>query len=164
MRAEIAVALIHRPAIIFLDEPTIGLDVVAKRALRDVLRNLNKEQGTTLFLTSHDTGDIEALCERTMVINHGKIILDAPTEGLRDTYLTHKLLHVDFIEAPKRLSIKGVKCLKQEGTSFDLQVDTRHRPLNEVVKEILLNHDIEDMEVNHASLDEVIETIYQQRG
>ena len=73
MRAEIAVALIHRPTMIFLDEPTIGLDVVAKRALRNVLHSLNKEQGTTLFLTSHDTGDIEALCERTIVVNHGKL-------------------------------------------------------------------------------------------
>jgi ABC-2 type transport system ATP-binding protein len=82
MRAEIACSLIHRPEIIFLDEPTIGLDVVAKHALRDILMRLNTEQGTTIFLTSHDVGDIEALCERTIVINHGEIVVDEATSDL----------------------------------------------------------------------------------
>ncbi len=164
MRAEIAVALIHRPTMIFLDEPTIGLDVVAKRALRNVLHSLNKEQGTTLFLTSHDTGDIEALCERTIVVNHGKIILDAATERLRYTYLTRKLLHVDFLVAPKKLFIKGVKCIKQEGMSMELEVNTQLHPMNDVIKEILLHHEIEDLEVHQPSLDEVIETIYQKQS
>jgi len=83
MRAEVAVSLIHHPDIIFLDEPTIGLDIVAKHALREVLGELNTKQGTTIFLTSHDAGDIEALCARTVIINHGKIVLDIPTEKLQ---------------------------------------------------------------------------------
>jgi ABC-2 type transport system ATP-binding protein len=82
MRAEIACSLIHRPKIIFLDEPTIGLDVVAKHALRDILLKLNTEHGTTIFLTSHDVGDIEALCTRTIVINHGEIVVDEATSDL----------------------------------------------------------------------------------
>lgn len=82
MRAEIACSLIHRPEIIFLDEPTIGLDVVAKAALREILLKLNAEYGTTIFLTSHDVGDIEALCERTIVINHGEIVVDEATSDL----------------------------------------------------------------------------------
>ena len=80
MRAEIACALIHSPEIIFLDEPTIGLDVVAKKSLRELLLKLNSELGTTIFLTSHDVGDIESLCERTIIVNHGQIIKDLPTE------------------------------------------------------------------------------------
>ena len=82
MRAEIAVSLMHSPEIIFLDEPTIGLDVVAKKALRELLMKINQEENTTIFLTSHDVGDIEHLCERTIIINHGKVIADMPTEML----------------------------------------------------------------------------------
>lgn len=82
MRAEVACALIHEPKIIFLDEPTIGLDVVAKKSLRELLLKLNRQEGTTIFLTSHDVGDIEFLCERTMIMNHGEIIKDLPTKDL----------------------------------------------------------------------------------
>lgn len=92
MRAEIACSLIHRPEIIFLDEPTIGLDVVAKAALREILLTLNTEHGTTIFLTSHDVGDIEALCERTIVINHGEIVVDEATSNLV------KLFPVDHLD------------------------------------------------------------------
>ena len=100
MRAEIAVSLIHNPEIIFLDEPTIGLDIVAKQKLREILRKLNKEQKTTIFLTSHNVGDIEALCERTIIINNGKIILDEATESLQKEYLPHKSIKVEFIKYP----------------------------------------------------------------
>ncbi len=86
MRAEIAASMIHKPEIIFLDEPTIGLDVVAKKALRELLMKINREEGTTIFLTSHDVGDIEHLCERTVIINHGRILADVPTSSLGDNH------------------------------------------------------------------------------
>ena len=86
MRAEVAVSLIHKPKIILLDEPTIGLDVVAKKTLRDLLLKINKEEGTTILLTSHDVGDIESLCTRTIIINHGEIIKDLTTEDLAKTF------------------------------------------------------------------------------
>lgn len=89
MRAEVAVSLIHKPKIILLDEPTIGLDVVAKYALRDLLLKINKEEGTTILLTSHDVGDIEFLCTRTIIINHGKIIKDLATDDLARTFDIH---------------------------------------------------------------------------
>jgi ABC-2 type transport system ATP-binding protein len=94
MRAEVACSLMHKPKIILLDEPTIGLDVVAKKSLRDLLLKINKEEGTTIFLTSHDVGDIESLCERTIVINHGTVIKDVPTEELAKTFIG------DHIENP----------------------------------------------------------------
>ena len=83
MRAEIATSLIHSPKIIFLDEPTIGLDVVSKKSLRDLLLKINKEEKVTIFLTSHDIGDIEKLCKRVIIINYGKIILDSSMEKLK---------------------------------------------------------------------------------
>jgi ABC-2 type transport system ATP-binding protein len=83
MRCEIAATLLHRPKIVFLDEPTIGLDVVVKHKIRDLIKEMNQEEGTTLFITSHDAGDIEQLCKRAIVINHGKIILDDTVSNLK---------------------------------------------------------------------------------
>ena len=92
MRAEVAASLIHKPKIILLDEPTIGLDVVAKKSLRDLLLKINKEEKMTLFLTSHDVGDIESLCDRTIVINHGVVIRDLPTQDLAKTFVYENIL------------------------------------------------------------------------
>lgn len=162
MRAEIAVALIHDPELIFLDEPTIGLDVVAKRKLRQTLQALNREQGTTIFLTSHDTGDIEALCKRTLVINHGRVILDTKTEDLRRLYLTTKDIRLDAHEVVKPFRMAGVTILKREGTLLQLRVDTMRAPLNTVLTRLLEQYPIEDIDVQPASLEEVIERIYDR--
>ncbi len=86
MRVEIACALIHKPSILFLDEPSIGLDIIAKQALRETLLKLKEEQNVTIFLTSHDVGDIDAICDRTIIVNHGTIVVDKPTSELRDLH------------------------------------------------------------------------------
>ena len=109
MRAEVACALIHKPEIIFLDEPTIGLDVVAKKSLRELLLKLNKEEGTTIFLTSHDVGDIEALCERTMIVNHGEIVKDLPTEELTKTFVHEKYVDLTLTNGDKIKKIIELK-------------------------------------------------------
>ena len=90
MRAEIAVSLMHSPKIIFLDEPTIGLDVVSKKKLRDLLLKINKYEGVTIFLTSHDTEDIQSICDRCVIINHGRIIIDTSTHDLMSSYAKNK--------------------------------------------------------------------------
>src|SRR3989339_434716 len=95
MRAEVAASLIHKPKIILLDEPTIGLDVVAKKSLRDLLLKINQEENTTIFLTSHDVGDIESLCDRTIVINDGIVIKDLPTQDLAKTFVYEK--YIDLV-------------------------------------------------------------------
>lgn len=160
MRAEIAVALIHNPELIFLDEPTIGLDVVAKRKLRQTLQTLNRERETTIFLTSHDTGDIEALCERTLVINHGRVILDGKTEDLRRLYLTSKDIRIEAKEEVGPFRLTGVVTTKREGNLLQLRVDTKKASLNDVLGRLLERYPIEDIDVQPASLEEVIERIY----
>lgn len=87
VRCEVAASLLHEPALLFLDEPTIGLDVVVKQAIRKLILRLNKERGTTVFLTSHDPADIEQLCQRAVVIDNGALVLDSPVEKLRTDYL-----------------------------------------------------------------------------
>ena len=96
MRVEVACALIHKPKILFLDEPSIGLDIIAKQSLREMLLYLRKEHNMTIFLTSHDVGDIESICERTIIVNHGKVVVDEPTSEL------HKL-----IEKEKHVEVRG---------------------------------------------------------
>src|SRR5438128_5319153 len=95
MRCELAAALLHRPSVIFLDEPTIGLDVIAKQRIRDLIGQLNAEEGVTVFLTSHDAGDIEQVCRRAIVINHGEIILDTPVAKMKREHL--KVKTVDLL-------------------------------------------------------------------
>jgi len=90
MRCELAAALLHKPSVLFLDEPTIGLDVIAKQRIRELIGHLNTEEGLTVFLTSHDAGDVEQVCRRAIVINHGEIILDAPVAKLKRDYLEAK--------------------------------------------------------------------------
>lgn len=99
MRCELAAAFSHKPAVIFLDEPTIGLDVIAKQRVRELIAQLSTEEGVTVFLTSHDAGDIEQVCRRAIVINHGEIILDAPVGKLKRDYLKAKTVDL-LLEEP----------------------------------------------------------------
>src|SRR5205085_8635777 len=94
MRCELAACMLHEPAILFLDEPTIGLDLLAKQRFRELLVRLNDERGTTIFLTSHDVADIEHVAQRAIVINHGVVIYDDQVAAMRTTLLATKLIEV----------------------------------------------------------------------
>ncbi len=102
MRADLAAALLHDPKLLFLDEPTIGLDVVAKERIREFIRTINRERGTTVILTTHDLGDVEKLCERVIMIDHGKIMFDGALETLRRRFGEGRILVVDFEAAARR--------------------------------------------------------------
>lgn len=160
MRAEVANALIHNPEIIFLDEPTIGLDIVAKRALRDVIKTVNREQGTTVFLTSHDVGDIEEVCERTMIVNHGKIMLDAKTADLKTDYLRTKTVSiVPEGSLPKSCTVAGVAAREVEGRLvFD--IDTRSITLKKFMAALLDTQDIADITIADTPLEDIIHELY----
>jgi ABC-2 type transport system ATP-binding protein len=162
MRAEIAVALLHNPKIIFLDEPTIGLDVLAKSKLRETLTLLNQKSGVTIFLTSHDVGDIEALCRRTVVINDGRIVLDAKTDNLQHEFLAEKNIKVEFKDEVVAPEIVGAKLVKLEGRFAEFVLDTKERSLNDVLKEILARYQVNDMDVENPPLEEVIKMIYRK--
>jgi len=145
MRAEVACALIHKPQIIFLDEPTIGLDVVAKKSLRELLLKLNKEEGVTIFLTSHDVGDIEALCERTIIVNHGEIVKDLPTDELTKTFVHEKYVDLILSNGEK---VKEIIELKNESVS-------------EGLKRLLSQYDVQDVNVYDVDLETVIREMYE---
>ena len=187
MRCELAAALLHKPSVIFLDEPTIGLDVIAKQRIRDLLGHLNTQEAVTIFLTSHDAGDIEQVCRRAIVINHGEIILDAPVARLKRDYLKVKtvdllleepagtLLKRDEQSGRQRLSVQlpgsiheeiqdteGVQVLKAKEHGLKLAIDTSRSPLEPVIAAIMQHCHILDMTISDPPMEEIIATIYGQ--
>ncbi|MBH8605808.1 ATP-binding cassette domain-containing protein [Thermoactinomyces sp. CICC 10522] len=163
MRCEIAATLLHRPKIVFLDEPTIGLDVVVKQKIRDLIKEMNQEEGTTLFITSHDAGDIEQLCKRAIVINHGQIILDDTVSNLKRHFLKHKTIHLKLQEAPTHFHLSGVVLVKQKRTGLRLSVDTSQTSIEQVLSHIIQNHRLADVTIEDPSMEEIITHIYEKR-
>ena len=123
IRCEIAASLIHKPEILFLDEPTIGLDPVVKENIRVLIKRMNKEFGTTIFLTSHDVGDIEKLCKRVIIINDGKVVLDDSMSNLKYNYLNKKIIEVKMKEKVNLSDEDGITVLKDKGYSLKLSID-----------------------------------------
>lgn len=160
MRAEIAASLLHKPEIIFLDEPTIGLDVVAKQSLREVLNTLCEEEGVTLFLTSHDAGDIEALCDRTVIVNHGKIIIDESTEELQQRYFTVKHVRAELGDHAKGFVLEGAKKIVRYDRAVTFDIDTTKHRVNDVIGQLMRDHDVDDLDISNPTLEEVIASVY----
>ncbi len=164
MRAEVAASLMHRPQIILLDEPTIGLDVVAKKMLRELLLKINAEQGTTIFLTSHDVGDIELLCDRTIVINNGRVIKDMSTRKLAHTFVFEK--YIDLIPQ-KKFDIfpalpEGVCYLTKSPEKISVTVDIHKISVTHALTKILADFDVRDIDVYDADLETVIRHLYER--
>ncbi len=168
MRCEIAASLLHEPEILFLDEPTIGLDPVAKASIRDLIRRANTETGVTVFLTSHDAGDIESLCRRTVIVNRGTSVFDGPTNQLRRQVLKKKeidlKLRTEISEsAANSLNRDGVEVLKAKGYGLKLSVDTERVGIDQVVGGLLGQFDVEDIVIAAAPLEEIIAAIYSSQ-
>lgn len=161
MKCEIAASLLHRPKLIFLDEPTIGLDVVARQQIRDAIRYLNETEKVTIFLTSHDAADIESLCKRVIIINHGRLIYDDRTSVLKRQHLTRKLIDVRFA-APltEPFLIPGVHTQKQGTYGVKLEFDSRAISVEWVVQQIMANHSCQDINIADPPLEEIIRAIY----
>ena len=164
MRAEIATSLIHSPRIIFLDEPTIGLDVVSKKSLRDLLLKINREEKVTIFLTSHDTEDIQSICERCIIINHGKIIIDTSTKQLISNYVKNKNIiitpNVEFTEYPELSN--GMHYIEKHKNQIIVGVDTEIIHTQKALQELIKHFDIDDINIDNESLESIIRSIYEK--
>ena len=161
MRCEIAASLLHSPRILFLDEPTIGLDVVVKQRIRDLIMDLNQQEGVTIFLTSHDAGDVEILCKRAMVINHGEVIYDGKVSTLRRDYIRSKTISLKLEQSWEGCEACGVKVLKHKGYGVKLEVDTTATPIEEVVGQILRRYAVADITVDNPPMEAIIARIYE---
>jgi len=162
MKCEIAASLLHRPQVIFLDEPTIGLDVVAKQQIRDTIKALHERDGVTIFLTSHDAGDIESLCKRVIVVNYGQVIYDDRVSALKRRYLTRKVVSVRFAERLENgFQLAGVEVLKVGDYGVKLQFDARLTPVESVLQRLMDAHSVVDITVNDPPMEEIIRSIYK---
>lgn len=146
MRCEIVASLLHKPQILFLDEPTIGLDVTAKEIIRSLIKRQALEEETTLLLTSHDTDDMEKVCERVIIINKGKIIFDDSLTRLKQSYLSRKYIEITTDSGDK---IKEV-------------VNTRETPVKQALDEIVKKYHVTDMTVENPPMEEIIKEIYKR--
>ncbi|EAF1401259.1 ATP-binding cassette domain-containing protein [Listeria monocytogenes] len=162
MKCEILASLLHNPEIIYLDEPTIGLDMISKRQIRDFIKKMNKELGTTIVLTSHDMQDIENLCDRLVIINHGQIIFDGSINDLKSKYLNSKEIHVQFYEPIKQINLSSpTESIRAEGTqkliiSFKPTLCTSAQ----IIREVLDNYSVADIQIHEESIESIIEKIY----
>jgi ABC-2 type transport system ATP-binding protein len=160
IRCEIAASLLHDPEILFLDEPTIGLDVIVKQTIRDLIRRINREKRTTIFLTSHDAGDIEKICRRAIVINHGRIVWDDTIKEMKYSFLRRKVIDLK-LDAPLKLSRHGVEILKSKGYSAKLEVDLTKIRLEELVARLMRDNKVQDITISNPPMEEIITMIYK---
>jgi ABC-2 type transport system ATP-binding protein len=117
MRGDFAAAMLHDPKIVYLDEPTIGLDLVAKEAIRTFIAEVNRERGATFILTTHDLADVERLCRRIVLIDHGRLVYDGEVESLKEQYGTHRTLVVEFSENCAEVAVEGAEVESREGAT-----------------------------------------------
>ena len=163
MRCEIAASLIHEPKVLFLDEPTIGLDAASKLAVRSFIRKLNSEKGTTVILTTHDTQDIEALANRILLIGKGQILLDDTLDGLKERYSKVKTLTVQYGEGDIQEKDGMAFKEKKEGLAV-IEVNTDLISVSQAIESISQTADIRDLSVTQTSADEIVLSLYREFG
>jgi len=162
IRCEIVASLIHKPEILFLDEPTIGLDPVVKENVRSLIKKMNKEYKTTIFLTSHDIGDIEKLCKRVVIVNHGKIIMDDTMNNLKYHYLNKKIIEVKTKESVNLEKEDGIAILKENENSLKIEIDSKKKNVTDVIK-LIDSDNIIDINISNIPLEELLKYIKDRK-
>ena len=163
MRADIAAALLHSPEIVFFDEPTIGVDVMGKEAIRSFIRELNKEDDVTMIFTTHDMQDIEKTCDRVMIIDDGSKVFDGTLTALRDRYGSERKLDVEFMCDTVTEPISGVETVDTDSRHKSF-IFSREIHINDVMAELMQKYSIRDINISEADIESVIRKIYSGEG
>jgi ABC-2 type transport system ATP-binding protein len=163
MRADICAALLHDPILLFLDEPTIGLDVVAKERIRQFIQYINKEHGTTIILTTHDLSDVEKLCDRVLIIDHGRLLYDGGLINLRERFGGSRKLVVDFTEVYNQVDIDGALVADRDGTRVTYEFERGAITASELIGRLSARFRIRDLEVREPEIEATIRRIYEER-
>ncbi|MCX7668836.1 MAG: ABC transporter ATP-binding protein [Anaerolineae bacterium] len=163
MRADLAAALLHDPPLLFLDEPTIGLDVVAKERIRQFIKVINRERGVTVILTTHDLGDVEKLCERVIMIDHGRLVFDGALATLRARFGRGRVLAVDFESAPETVSLPGATLMRTEGHRawFRIAQTNGGSGVAELMPVLFRDYRVLDVALEEPEIEEVVREIYE---
>jgi ABC-2 type transport system ATP-binding protein len=162
MRCDLAAALLHAPPLLFLDEPTIGLDAISKLAVREFVRRLNRERGVTVILTTHDMDDIEALCSRVLLINRGLILFDGPLAELRAQVTNERRLIIHLAREDDWIEDVDARVIGREGPRVTLQFDPQRVPAAELIGRITSRYAIRDLYVENPPIEEIIAQVYEE--
>jgi ABC-2 type transport system ATP-binding protein len=160
MRCEIAASMLHEPRVLFLDEPTIGLDAVAKLAVRGFVKTLNRERGVTVILTTHDMHDVDALAERVIVIGKGVILADGSFNALRRGALAERRLWVHFARDVEAVDFSGAIVRRTLNRSMELSFDPRVTPAHSLIAQVTARFEVEDVHLEEPPIEEVIARFY----
>lgn len=163
MRANLAAALLHDPDLLFLDEPTIGLDVVAKERIRQFILRVNRERGLTVILTTHDLSDVEKLCERVMMIDHGLLLFDGPLEDLRTRFGGERELVVDFAEPYATVEVEGARLAHREGQRATYRFERGALTASELIQRLSARYRLLDLSVREPEIEATVRRIYEER-
>jgi ABC-2 type transport system ATP-binding protein len=164
MRCEMVMALLHEPKVLFLDEPTIGLDVVAKDAVRKFLAEVNRERGVTIILTTHDLNDIETICPRLIMVDQAKLVFDGELRKLRTTLGSARRLMLEFASDPGELSLTSATLTADEGLVKHYLIANEDVSLVDVLAEIGREHELKDIAIEEPGIEEVIRTFYARKA
>lgn len=162
MRCEIAASLIHNPQILFLDEPTIGLDAVSKIAVRKFIKTINQEKGVTVVLTTHDMNDIEALANRVILIGKGSLLYDGNLEELRKRFGTHKTITVDYRKNTNSINIPGTTIIHWSPEHAVLSIDTEQILTSDVITQLSNQLDLLDVTIESQPIEDIIVQLYKE--
>ncbi|HTV72346.1 MAG TPA: ATP-binding cassette domain-containing protein [Candidatus Acidoferrales bacterium] len=162
MRGDFAAAMMHDPQIIYLDEPTIGLDVVAKESIRQFVAEINRERGTTVILTTHDLADVERLCRRIVLIDNGTLIYDGTIEDLKDQYGTHRTLVVELCAPYPDFHVEGAEIVEHEGLRVRLRFDRNAFGADVLIRRVADAYAISDVSIEEPELETIIRRIYRE--
>ena len=164
MRCDLAASLLHAPPLLFLDEPTIGLDAVSKLAVRDFVQRLNRERGVTVILTTHDMDDIEALCTRVIVIGGGRILSDGTLDALRERVTRERWLLLDLEDPQLVLEDPDAEVLRRDGNRVTLRFDPAQVSSAQLISRITARYPIRDLFVQNPPIEEIIARLYGQHA
>ena len=162
MRGDFAAAMLHDPQVVFLDEPTIGLDVVAKEAIRNFIADVNRERGTTFILTTHDLADVERLSRRIVLIDRGTLIFDGAIESLRDGYGTHRTLVVELCEPETHVEMDGTEAELTTPTLARFRFDRRLTSAEALIRRVAESYSVSDISIEEPELESIIRRIYRE--
>ncbi|MDB5054463.1 MAG: transporter related [Bacilli bacterium] len=161
MRADIAAALLHDPEIIFFDEPTIGLDVVAKEKIREFIKLMNKEKNTTMLFTTHDMDDIEKTCNRMIIIDEGKKLYDGTVDGIKNKYGKDRILAVEFSEKYGHINLEGAQLIDERENKKWFKFEKDRTQVSHLIQMLTQSYSIIDLTVQEPEIDGIIREIYQ---
>lgn len=164
MKCELAGSLLHKPKILFLDEPTIGLDTTSKLKVREFIKQINQEEKITVILTTHDMNDIEALTNKIIIIGRGQLLYNGSFDAIKHKYKNFRNIEVEFEEDYEKVELSGFEFVKKEGKNYFFKTDKMDFKLAEFVKDLSKTHKIVDVQVDSISLEEIISKMFQELG